>query len=187
LLLGGDTPSALAPDDFVPHLAQLGSAWLAETEFRVNPRFDPERHSVEYGVEVNHADPVVDSDGDTRIHVEARVTWSGAEGQDVDSIEAPFDLRLIAGGNFVWAEDRDEDYRVRWTNFNGTYLLWPYLRAYAAQIVAAAGLPPFTLPTFAVPRVWVRGGTEELTALDEGGRALPPAADHERLDAGTQP
>ncbi|OLE20517.1 MAG: hypothetical protein AUG50_00375 [Betaproteobacteria bacterium 13_1_20CM_3_63_8] len=77
-------------------------------------------------------------------------------------IERPFEIELDVVGIFDWDGEATGEYRQSWTDFNGPYLLWPYIRSYMTWITTTAGLPPLVLPTLAVPRT----GVEEIDAAE---------------------
>jgi preprotein translocase subunit SecB len=138
------------PEDLARSLAQLEAVWLARIEFRENPGFDPERDQdrVRYAVgretRIDHSE----SGEASLMTLMARIDWS-----HVDEGEIPFDLEVDLQGLFAWSSPiDDEDFAAAWLEFNGVYLLWPYLRSHVALITTASSLPPLTIPTLRVPR-----------------------------------
>jgi preprotein translocase subunit SecB len=143
------------PPDFVPHLAQLVSAWLEGVEFRLHPGFDPNRDQAVYSLDADHEISVgEDEDSTALVTVSLTINWSPSEESQAapEDFEPPFNLSITMGGMFEWPEPQPIERRRAWTEYNGMYLVWPYLRAEVANIVSASNLPGFTLPTLAVPR-----------------------------------
>jgi len=67
----------------------------------------------------------------------------------------PFDLALDVHGIFVWNQEMfppDEALAKGWLEYNGMYLLWPYLRSYVTMITAATHFPALTIYTMNVPQ-----------------------------------
>lgn len=137
------------PPDLVDNVAQLRSAWLAAVEFRKNDKFDFDTHVAEWSLELDDSDVGVEESRSVA-RVTVTIRWEPIEGEP---FETPFDLSVTVEGCFEWYDDYDDDYRRGFTEFNGVYLLWPYLRSYVSMITGAAGLPPFYLPTLTVPGV----------------------------------
>jgi hypothetical protein len=94
----------------------------------------------------------------------ADVEWM----HELEPFENPFDLSITVAGYFTWDPGRfpSED-REAWLDYNGTYLLWPYLRAYTAMITGASSLPALTVYTMVVPEP--PGIPEAAPESDEAG------------------
>ncbi len=138
------------PPSLVPHAAQFIDPTVEAISFHRNPGYDPEQE-ISYSLSVDHEVHVPDAPDIALIRVELSVDWSWPDGDR--EIAPPFDLTIVMTGSFQWPEPRDLDLRRAWTEYNGVYLIWPYLRVHVAEIVMSSGLPTFTLPTFVVPRV----------------------------------
>lgn len=146
-------PCALPPD-FVPHAAQLKQAWLESVDFQLHPGFDPDRDQAIYSVDTNHEiSAPEDEDSSAVIRVSLSLEWSPPDTDAPrEDFESPFELSISMGGAFEWPEGRPVEIRRAWTEYNGMYLVWPYLRAQVSAIVTASSLPGFMLPTLVVPR-----------------------------------
>lgn len=142
------------PPDFVPHAAQLKQAWLASVDFQLHPAFDPDRDQAVYSLDANHEISVSEDDESSAvILVSLILEWSPPDSETpAKDFEPPFNLSISMGGAFEWPEGRPVETRRTWTEYNGMYLVWPYLRAQVSAIVTASGLPGFMLPTLVVPR-----------------------------------
>jgi preprotein translocase subunit SecB len=138
-----------------PHLAargQLTDVYLVGLEFRRNPDFDFESDAsdAKYHVETDTTASVSDDHTFGRTEVTASIHWATVDEQPV---EYPFDLHITLVGDFEWrAPDMPADEIESWLAFNAEHLLWPYLRAYVAQITGMSDLPPLTLYTRTPPR-----------------------------------
>jgi hypothetical protein len=66
----------------------------------------------------------------------------------------PFEIELALHGTFSWdsAEMPDDDLARGWLEYNGMYLMWPYLRSYVAIITGMSHLPSLTIYTMNVPK-----------------------------------
>jgi hypothetical protein len=126
---------------------------LEAVEFERNLDYDFDVQSVYslntgYEIKVPEDDPQV-----ATIRVFVDVDWSLPDGAvSPTGFDGPFELDVTMGGLFRWPESRPIDFRREWTEYNGMYLVWPYLRAQVASLISASDLPRFTLPTLAVPR-----------------------------------
>ena len=153
------------PPNFIPHSAQLRNVWLRSVEFSENGQFDPSQ-SIAYSLDVDHEirEGEEDKSSLSYIDVSLSIVWSVSEGGA--TTEAPFDLSIKMTGAFEWPALRPDEHRREWTEYNGVYLVWPYLRACVATITEFSSLPTFTLPTLAVPRPepWAETGEHEVPA-----------------------
>jgi preprotein translocase subunit SecB len=145
------------PPNFVPNSGQLSAAWLSDVEFRYNADFEF-KDGVAYDLDVQPSTSVGPDGSKAVVHL--TILWEVPE-----EMERPFDLQIAVSGHFDWEEGIDDEYKEGWTQFNGVYLLWPYLRAYVTSITAQSIGEPLVLPTLAVPR--------------PGPHLTPTAADHE--------
>ena len=144
--------------------AQLTSAFLSEVRLRTDPEFawpDASRWNYAIVPEVEIEDPTEAEDGglEATVHVNVRIDWSedeeGDEGDEGDEAEEPpFDLHLQVTGYFTWTPRMrpDEDQTARlWLEYNGQWLLWPYVRNYIAMLTGMTNVPPLTIETLRVP------------------------------------
>lgn len=174
---------AVSPSESHPlAVGQLQHAWLRNVAFQENARFDFQTARLTYHVELAdlQIDFRADDDAADRgsdwavLHVPATVEWQIAEGEiEAPEIEAPFELSLTVAGLFTWepAPPKRES-QQRWLDYNGVYLLWPYLRSYVAMITGASSLPPLTIYTRRVPELPSAVATEnELDQVDSGSHS----------------
>jgi len=82
-----------------------------------------------------------------------------------------------------WREEgyrrgREEDFRRDWLDFNAPYLLWPYARAYIANLTGSSSLPPLTIFTMKVPHppIATLSRSEKQKALGSGSRGAATAS-----------
>lgn len=109
-----------------------------------------------YGLNVK-ADGRATDDG-SEVDVRLKIDWDDA--QPV----RPFELEVEVLGSFHWSEPTPDQIREGWTDFNGLYLVWPYLRTYVHTVTALSSLEPLVLPTLAVPKQ-AAVGTADFEAL----------------------
>lgn len=161
--------------EFIPNTGQLVGVWLKAIDFEENEDFDPERHQVTYSLNVDHeTDTELGEGKGSVIEVSLSLEWEAADAEKVSP--PPFDLTVVVHGMFEWQEPRDEDFRRGWTDYNGVYLVWPYIRSFVATVTAFSLLPSFTVPTLAVPRPEVyERETGEFDALEPGSDPRGPA------------
>jgi preprotein translocase subunit SecB len=161
--------SALPPSTFTPGLGQLVSARVSALHFETNERFDMARHQVMYETDTDrHVDLTLNG---STVEVEVKLEWEPVE-PDTE-VEYPFELHIAVTGEFEFPEDAPEDFRRGWTEFNGVYLLWPYVRSYVSALVAWSSLPPLILPTLSVPSPAPSIETGDLDLVkEEEGRQL---------------
>jgi hypothetical protein len=148
--------------DLVFSAAQLEEVWLGAVAFRENPSFDMSIHGgIEYFVnESTEIEFTLTEEGEVPqalLRLGAEIEWRGYPAEDGDELkppdEIPFDLSLTIVGRFSLSKlDRDEEFLRAWLEYNGVYLLWPYLRQHVAQITGAGSLPTLTIYTMRVPR-----------------------------------
>jgi preprotein translocase subunit SecB len=169
--------------------AQLEGAWLGRVLFEPNPLATGEDapHN-EYFVhpEVNIEDPQRDEDGSLAavLTLTATVSFSRTDGAEGP---LPFLLELDVHGVFRWSASQapqSDDLARGWLDYNGMYLLWPYLRSYVTVITGFSHLPALTLYTMNVPNPPVIPDEQAHSAEDAGaeqetttpGQVPPPAA-----------
>jgi hypothetical protein len=139
--------------------AQLEGVWLHSVRFAENENFDEsERSGLFYFVnaKVTHDPFEHDEEHDqtwavARLH--ATIEWRREdEYEQRYERPIPFELELVVGGAFAWPSSSiDKRVGNAWLEFNARYLLWPYLRSYAASVTSMSRLPPLTIYTLSVP------------------------------------
>jgi preprotein translocase subunit SecB len=128
---------------------QLESVWLSRVTFRENLEFDPDdanacRYSLRRSAEIDSV-----AEDMWVLHMDVEVEWTRSD----DGEELPFDLGLQVSGAFSWEQAPvDPSFVHGWLDFNGPYLLWPYLRSHIATVTNLSSLPPLTIYTMTVPR-----------------------------------
>jgi preprotein translocase subunit SecB len=132
--------------------AQLEWVWLSRVNFNVNPEF--ERNDI--GKTTYYVEPDTDvallnaEESGARsavVTLSATIEWE-REGDG----PLPFEMQIDVGGHFRWNERAPDEQLARlWLDYNGMYLLWPYLRSYITTITAMAPVPPLTIYTMNVP------------------------------------
>jgi hypothetical protein len=133
---------------------QLIEVFLAEVHFRRNPEFDYDEHAgaASFFVESMTRADVSDERTEGETALEASVKWRATDGSDTPIVQ-PFDINVTVVGRFEWqTPDMEVDEIRAWLEFNGEFLLWPYLRGYVGQITAQSDLPALHLPTLSLPR-----------------------------------
>ena len=142
--------------------AQLIDAWLEAGEIEFNRHFAGDTDRVTYGLDTS-TEVVSTTPGDAVAVLRIGVNWEHRDGG-----ELPFHkLTVLVGGRFDWPHgDPGEDYVAGWLKFNGTYLLWPYARAFIATLTSLAGMPPLQLMTLNVPRPSLGQATSDFDAVD---------------------
>ncbi|MGC1851710.1 MAG: hypothetical protein WA687_04640 [Solirubrobacterales bacterium] len=151
------------------NLGQLEAAWLSDVFFKENLAFDPDdagacRYSLRRSTDIEqtvHDDTWV-------LHLKVEVEWTRGE----DNGELPFELAVQVSGAFSWEiPPVDPDHTYGWLDFNGPYLLWPYVRSYISMITNVSRLPPLTIYTMTVPRPRGLEASESQMKLDSGSQA----------------
>lgn len=141
------------PPDFVPNAGQLATVWLQAISFEENEEFDPDLHEVTYSLDVDH-ETRLSTDPErlnrTFLEISLSVDWEPTDAEGMSP--APFALKVVAQAFFDFPPPGDQDQMRAWTDYNGVYLVWPYLRSWVSMVTALSILPAFTLPTLAVPR-----------------------------------
>jgi hypothetical protein len=141
----------------LPPLAvgQLEHAWLASVAFQENRDFEFAYEKLTYRVVLDHTVRYGEGEfANTAIlDVSAMIEWRPVEGEEEVEVEveAPFSLSLGVGGWFAWQQSHERESVERWLEYNGVYLLWPYLRSYVSIITSASSVPPLTIYTMRVP------------------------------------
>jgi hypothetical protein len=136
--------------------AQLESVHLGRLEFAPDPSFPVEElarvtYEVAPGVgigELRSNERGLESD----LTLRASIAFSRVE---EDEGPLPFEMTIELHGSFVWVSDAlppDEDIARAWLDYNGMYLMWPYLRSYVAAITGMSHLPALTIYTMNVPK-----------------------------------
>lgn len=138
--------------------AQLESAWLGRVLFEPDPTATVEdvpsssynlTPSVAIGdVETNEAD----GSRGAVVSLNAQIEFVRT---DETEGPTPFTLDITIHGWFRWAADTlppTDELARGWLEYNGMYLLWPYLRAYTATITGLSGFPALTIVTMNVPK-----------------------------------
>ena len=159
--------------------AQLEAAWLAAINFRVRTYDRAALSDASYRLGHDSVVETVGGDVDTGMWavfgLNVVVRWVDADGEDA---EGPFDLDMKVGGRFVWPASisPDEQFCRLWLEYNGMYLLWPYVRSYISSVTGLSGLPSLMIYTLRVPDPPALGDLEG-TRMVEGDStsALPPA------------
>jgi hypothetical protein len=137
--------------------AQLIDTWVTQLAFTEDPEFDPtESSKVSYIVEphVKIADPVAAEGGGITSLVTLSVDVSFARNEEGDEGPLPFELTITVDGIFRWEPDvapPEVQLASAWLEYNGMYLLWPYVRAHIAAVTALSRLPTLTIYTMNTP------------------------------------
>lgn len=151
------------PDEVLLSAAQLDGVWLTSVTFAENRLLDPDRKPTYSLTHTTDVDLFDDEDGNPLglLELHAKVDW--AADVDGEPVEPPFELALTVVGIFAFnpQRQRDERFASAWLDYNGVYLLWPYLRTYISTITGLSTLPPLTIYTMRVPNPPVGG--EEIT------------------------
>lgn len=135
--------------------AQLEDVWLQRVRFEANPSYDGVGLGVTYSVEpeVDLGELVTnDEDGSVSavVRLRAAVKFSRAE---EDPGELPFEMEIEIHGRFRWeAPPTRIVLASAWLEYNGMYLLWPYLRSHIATVTGMSELPTLTIYTMNVPK-----------------------------------
>lgn len=133
---------------------QLQSAWLDAVELEINPNFDPEtvvRYHLSYEHSVTLADDV-ESVKTGVAAVQLDVNWRDGNDEPLTEGAQPFNLRLRVVGLFTWEREQvDREIFGAWLEWNGVYLLWPYIRSYVAMLTSMSPRPTLTIYTLRVP------------------------------------
>jgi hypothetical protein len=140
-------------DEFQLAAGQLAHCWLEAVEFREHRQLDGDEritynvahtNKVEFSESADPATPP-----SATLHLNVTVEWRGADDEPVDP---PFDLTMIVAGLFTWNHAAiDRDLHEAWLEWNGVYLVWPYVRSYIASITGMSSLPALTIYTMRVP------------------------------------
>jgi hypothetical protein len=143
--------------------AQLEWAWLSKVHFESDPHFDREsvaqwNYVVTPKAEVDELfwggsgeDPD-DQFAWTTVRLQASIEWHRVDDEEAD-FDPPFTLDIEVTGQFAWRRGTAPDERMAklWLEYNGQYLLWPYLRQYIAAVTTASNIPVLTIYTMNVP------------------------------------
>jgi preprotein translocase subunit SecB len=134
---------------------QLSNCWLSRLAFVENESVNVEGNAATYSVAYTHEieiDEVAPEDGEQSwalLRLNAEIEWRHPEEAE---FERPFELSLTINGVFSWDPGvANRELVEAWLEWNGVYLLWPYLRSYITMITAASGLPALTIYTMRVP------------------------------------
>jgi hypothetical protein len=136
--------------------AQLDNAWLDTVQYRDRDEWSSE--PLWFGIDDKFEvlDLQLDEE-DNSYNVRGQLTlgisWFIDEEQTMEAVEAPFDLTLTIGADFIFQPGREERFVRAWLNYNAAYLLWPYARAYTATITSLGRMPRLMLPTSQVPEL----------------------------------
>jgi hypothetical protein len=147
------------------NIGQLETVWLSEVIFRESLDFDPDdagacRYSLRRDSEIEQCA----EDGMWLLHLRVEVEWTR---HDEDEGVLPFELEIQVSGAFAWdVPTVERDFVEGWLEFNGPYLLWPYVRTYISSITNLSRLPPLTIYTMTVPRPRGIDATEGQMRLD---------------------
>ena len=137
------------------HPAQLTGTSLGRLVFEPNSEFDVEHisstsYTVEPRVEISplqHSEDAVSA----VVTVHATVVFTRLDETDAP---LPFELELDVHGVFRWSAETfpaDEKLAIGWLQYNGMYLLWPYVRSHITTVTALSWLPPLIIGTMNVP------------------------------------
>lgn len=162
--------------------AQLEQAWLGNVDFDPVPEFDPaDAGKTSYLVEPNVGISEIDTDPDggqvAVVTLTAKIVFSRAEGEPGP---VPFEMELDVHGLFRWKANAlppRPELAHGWLEYNGMYLLWPYLRAYVNTITGLSHLPGLTIYTMNVPKPPVIPPPEAAESDIEAKAEAAPAAD----------
>lgn len=143
---------------------QLLHVWLSGVQFTEHSDFDLERERVTYSVE-EAREVVSDADDAATLRFGVTVRWRDAESGDDRA--GPFALSVEASGHFHGEEGVDPDDFRAWVDFNGPYLLWPYVRMYIGTLTSQSRFPPLTIFTLQLPQPLLDAETGEFDAASE--------------------
>jgi preprotein translocase subunit SecB len=157
--------------------AQLEDTWVARLAFDENREFDrADSQNTSYAVEprVEIGELIKQNDGaiEATVRLGANVVFSREDDQEGP---LPFGLAIEICGLFRWEPDviPPEDHLASaWLEYNGMYLLWPYLRSHIAAVTAMSRLPTLTIYTMntpkppVIPQPEIEGSAGERAELD---------------------
>jgi hypothetical protein len=174
--------------------AQLEWAWLAAVDLEVNDAFDPAdagrwMYTIDSESQVGAFAESEDGGMATTLGVTVHINWNFVEPDEASEpdvtaepdestqpedgvqLEPPFTLDLRVNGYFTWEPHmRPEDRIARlWLDYNGRYLLWPYVRNYIAMVTGMTNLPALTIVTERVPdppALDVESGTSDVSGAE---------------------
>ena len=138
--------------------AQLGYAWLGRVVFEPDPEAmveDVPNASYNITPDVEIGEVLTDEGDGSRaavVSLSAEIDFTRNDGTDGPT---PFTLGITVHGVFRWAVDSlppSDELARGWLEYNGMYLLWPYLRAYTATITGLSVFPALTIFTMNVPK-----------------------------------
>jgi hypothetical protein len=137
-----------ASDEIRYAAGQLKGCWLSAVSYVEHEAGGPATN-LRYRVDQDTRVEFADDGADATLSFDAEIVWIHPEDKE---FESPFDLKLTITGSFEWAETMpDKELREAWLEWNGAYLLWPYLRAQVAAITGASSVETMTLYTMRVP------------------------------------
>jgi preprotein translocase subunit SecB len=137
-------------DQFRLAAGQLEHCWVSKINFVENEHFTPSEESVRYNVDHSSRSDFNEKADSALLHLDVAIKWTHSD--DAGDFTPPFVLDLTVTGLFEWRESmHDPALREAWLEWNGVYLLWPYLRACVAQITTISSLPTLTIYTLRVP------------------------------------
>jgi preprotein translocase subunit SecB len=103
------------------------------------------------------------------VTLSAAISFSRTDGAEGP---LPFSLEPDVHGVFRWPPDDlppSDDLAEAWLEYNGMYLLWPYLRSYIATITGFSHLPALTIYTMNVPKPPVIPEADAVGLADDTG------------------
>lgn len=160
------------------HPAQLVVTALGAVRFEPDEEFPVEdignvSYTVEPGVELGDLQHQEDGRVTAGMKVHVSVVFTRL---DESEGPTPFELELDVHGMFQWTAETfpaDERLARGWLQYNGMYLLWPYVRSYITGLTAQSWFPALMIGTMNVPT------PPEIPADEE-----EPVADEEKPVAG---
>jgi hypothetical protein len=162
--------------------AQLKGAWLSSVEFVERTGWSGGMSWFGVDEDFNVLDiELLEEEDVFRVEAEVTITlkWFKDEAETAPADEWPFDLTMSVGGEFWFAPGREERFVDAWLKYNGAYLLWPYVRAYASAVTGMGRLPRLTLETRQVPTPPDLESEEDVRV--EGEQAAPNDAARDTL------
>ena len=133
---------------------QLEAVTVSRLLFGVDSAFDDEdkellTYEVVPAVEIGDLEYQEDGALQANVALTAKIEFSRAEPGPV-----PFNLEIKLDGCFCWdTKDVPTEPLARgWLEYNGMYLMWPFLRAYVSTITAFSKHPKLMIYTMNVPK-----------------------------------
>jgi preprotein translocase subunit SecB len=171
--------------------AQLEYVWLGRVVFEPDPDATFEdvpksAYNLTPGIAIGDIE-TNEEDGSRGAVVSLNAHIDFVRTDDTDG-PTPFTLDITVHGVFRWAAGAlppTDELARGWLEYNGMYLLWPYLRAHTATLTGLSGFPALTIVTMNVPKppvipsdeAEVETAANRNEARDTEASPAPPPAD----------